>query len=276
MLRFNYLPFQKDKNEELPDIFSSELFSANICDELVKISPRKGGYDHCSYYATRFNNVHRQLSIPHPLPYAHLVNHLATNWTKFSHIEENKNSVIRPQKHKDGRLIVMTYERSIDKTQRYQEGVRGKKFIVHSDISNFYPSIYTHSMPWALLGLKDAKANTTEGPENKLDQLQRMMKRSETVGVAIGPGTSNIVSEIILDKFDQVLLQEGFHFYRFIDDYTAFCNTYEESERFIRLLSEQLSIYGLVLNIKKQRSKSYPNLHLPIGYLTSVLASVSD
>lgn len=258
LLKFNYLPLQKDKNEELPELFSSELLSSSICDELAAIDLRKGGYDHFNYFATRFNNVHRQLSVPHPLAYAHLVSHISNNWNRFRHIEDNQNSVIRPFKHKDGRIIVMAYERAKEKTKRYQDGVRGKKFIVHSDISNFYPSLYTHSIPWALLGIDEAKQNTNSGPENKLDTLQRMTKRNETMGIAIGPGTSNIVSELILFEVDKALTEEGFDFYRFIDDYTAFCSTYEQSEKFIRVLSEQLSKFGLLLNIKKTEIKKLP------------------
>jgi hypothetical protein len=258
LLKSNYFPLQKNKNEELPSIFNSELFSADIADELVAINLRSGGYDDLSFNVTRFNNVHRKISIPHPLPYAHLVNTIAENWDSLSHIEENKNSIIRPLKHKDGRIIVMTYEQSKRKMKRYNDCCKGKKFIVHSDISNFYPSIYTHSITWALVGVNAAKLNRIDGFANKLDKHQRMVKRDETTGVAIGPGTSNIVSEIILYEVDKLLKDKGYEFYRFIDDYTAFCSTYEESESFIRALSEFLSTYGLLLNIKKTEIKKLP------------------
>jgi hypothetical protein len=258
LLKSNYFPLQKNRNEELPSIFNSTLFSAEIADELVSIKLRSGGYDDLSFNVTRFNNVHRKISIPHPLPYAHLVNTITENWDSISHIEENENSIIRPLKHKDGRIIVMTYEQSKRKTKRYNDSCKGKKFIVHSDISNFYPSIYTHSIPWALLGVEAAKLNQNVGFENELDQHQRMMKRNETTGIAIGPGTSNIISEIILFEVDKWLKNHGYEFYRFIDDYTAFCTTYEESESFIRDLSEFLSTYGLLLNIKKTEIKKLP------------------
>jgi hypothetical protein len=258
LLKSNYFPLQKNRNEELPSIFNSELFSAEIADELVAINLRNGGYDDLSFNVTRFNNIHRKISIPHPLPYAHLVNTITENWSSISHIEDNENSIIRPLKHKDGRIIVMTYEQSKRKTKRYNDCCKGKKFIVHSDISNFYPSIYTHSIPWALLGVHEAKLNQKGGFENKLDEHQRMMKRNETTGVAIGPGTSNIISEIILYEVDKLLKNKGYEFYRFIDDYTAFCSTYEESESFIRDLSEFLSTYGLLLNIKKTEITKLP------------------
>lgn len=258
LLKSNYFPLQKNRNEELPSIFNSELFSADIADELVAIKLRNGGYDDLSFNVTRFNNVHRKISIPHPLPYAHLVNTITENWDSISHIEDNENSIIRPLKHKDGRIIVMTYEQPKHKTKRYNDSCKGKKFLVHSDISNFYPSIYTHSIPWALLGVQEAKLNQSGGFENELDQHQRMMKKNETTGVAIGPGTSNIISEIILYEVDKLLKNKGYEFYRFIDDYTAFCSTYEESESFIRDLSEFLSTYGLLLNIKKTEIKKLP------------------
>ena len=35
----------------------------------------------------------------------------------------------------------------------------GKRYQVKADISNFFPSIYTHSIPWALIGKKLSKEN---------------------------------------------------------------------------------------------------------------------
>jgi len=258
LLKYNYFPMQKSKNEELPSLFYTEEFTDEVCKKLEDITLRKGGYDHVSFSATRFNNVHRPLAIPHPLPYAHLSSHISKNWSEFKYIVDNKHSLIRPKKHKDGRIVVMTYDQARLKTQRYQDYSRGKKFIVHSDISNFYPSIYTHSIPWALLGIDVAKKNQSGGYANDLDEKQRMMKRNETVGIAIGPATSNIVSEIILAKIDERLSNKGYEFYRFIDDYTAFCTTYEKAEAFIRDLSELLTLYGLLLNIKKTHIKKLP------------------
>ncbi|EGR1837127.1 antiviral reverse transcriptase Drt4 [Vibrio cholerae] len=258
LLRYNYFPLQKNKNEELPSIFNSELLTPGIADKLCEISLRSGGYDHCSYNVTRFNNVHRSLAIPHPLPYCHLVKEIASNWDKLKHIESNENSIIRPVAHPDGRIIVMTYEQSKKKTKRYHQCANGKKFVVHSDIANFYPSIYTHSIPWALMGVQEAKKNQKGGFANDLDRKQRMMKRNETTGIAIGPGTSNVISEIILFEVDKLLSDKGYEFYRFIDDYTAFCSTYEQAESFVRDLSEYLSTYGLLLNIKKTEIKKLP------------------
>jgi hypothetical protein len=45
--------------------------------------------------------------------------------------------------------------------------------------------------------------------------------------------------------------QLGFEFIRYIDDYTAYCTTEEQAQEFIRVLSQKLKEYKLLLNIKK-------------------------
>jgi hypothetical protein len=93
---------------------------------------------------------------------------------------------------------------------------------------------------------------------NQLDEKLRKIKRNETQGVAIGPGTSNILSEIILARVDAQLAKE-FTYIRYIDDYTAYCETEEEAQKFIRRLGEELAKYKLLLNIKKTEICTLPN-----------------
>lgn len=63
---------------------------------------------------------------------------------------------------------------------------------------------------------------------------------------------------MILARIDEILKDEGFVFIRYIDDYTAYFNTYEKAEEFIRRISEELSKYKLLLNIKKTSIKQLP------------------
>lgn len=260
LLQYNYFPLQKELNEEIPSIFTSETLTLDVAKNISSAVPnlRKGGYDECIFNATRFNNVARKLSIPHPLPYIKLVNHIADNWENIKHIENNKESAVRPMQHDDGRIIKMKYGPASSKNKKLTKLSRGKKFLVKTDIANFYPSIYTHSIAWALLGIDEAKKKQKGGYANDLDTFQRMAKRNETIGVAIGPGTSNIVTEIILHPIDQKLRDSKYEFIRYIDDYTAFFDTYENAEEFIRVLGTELSKYGLLLNIKKTEIKKLP------------------
>lgn len=254
LTRWNFFPNQKSKGDELPPVFSTRQFTPHVAKRLVAESLRSGGYDQVEYYATRYNNVSRPLAIPHPVGYAHLVNCICDNWDKLKHICDNQNSLIKPEVHADGRALIMDYEDSLEKTNRMLNIGFAKKFRVHTDISNCFPSIYTHAIPWATVGFAHSKAHKPPKHAglwfNQLDCHQRMIKRNETQGVAIGPGTSNVVSEAILAKIDEELRKTYSH-YRYIDDYTCYCDTHEEGQEFLRCLNDELRKYKLSLNIKK-------------------------
>ena len=265
LLQYNYFPSQKEDKEELPPILNSKSLTPKISEKLINLSSRKGGYDQIEYRVTRYNNVPRPLSIPHPFAYAKLCHSLHDYWEKLEYITQTENSLIIPKEHSDGRIIVMDYENAEEKIKHHIKLSFNKKFYVNTDISNFFPSIYSHSIPWALVGFGTAKRNKQEKEEwfNQIDSHQRLTKRNETNGVPIGPASSNIICESILAKIDRTLNKKGFEFIRFIDDYTAYCKTYERAEGFIRRLSEELSQYKLLLNIKKTFIEQLPSPSTP-------------
>ena len=88
-------------------------------------------------------------------------------------------------------------------------------------------------------GLTEAKKNTKNRWYNDFDYAIRQTKRNETQGIAIGPATSSIISEILLDSIDKALCDAGFDFIRYVDDYTCYCETEEKAQEFIRTLSER-------------------------------------
>lgn len=252
LVQYNFFPAQKRKEREMPPIINSLMFTPAVADQLRNLPSRRDGYDQVEYRATRFNNVSRRLSIPHPVPYSKLCYVIHDNWQQFEFITHSPNSLITPEIHSDGRILVMDYESTQNKIERHVELTFSKKFYVKTDISNFFPSIYSHSIPWALVGFQTAKKQRNSNLWfNQVDKCVREMKRNETNGIPIGPATSNVISETILVRIDEILRKEGFVFIRFIDDYTAYCDSYEEAERFIRRLGEELSRFKLLLNAKK-------------------------
>lgn len=264
LLQYNYFPTQKEDKEELPPTISSCRLTVSVAEKLKDCQIRKGGYDQVEYRATRHTNVSRPLSIPHPLAYVKLSRSLANNWHKIKYITETDTSLIVPRKHEDGRIVIMNYESGREKIERHIRMSFTKKFVVHTDISNFFPSIYSHAIPWALVGFDVAKKKRNKDEWfNQIDYFQRVMKREETNGVPIGPASSNIVSEIILARIDERLTDSGFVFVRFIDDYMGYFDTYEQAEKFIRILSEELARYNLLLNIKKTLIDQLPSPSTP-------------
>ena len=265
LLQHNFLPMQKRDKEEMPPIFSSETFTPAVAKMLVAGKIRKSsdyqGFDAVDYKLTRFNGVSRSCSIPHPVGYAALVHCIHQHWDKLAYVTTNKNSLIRPHAHEDGRLVIMNYEPPFAKTKRSLRASFGHRFMVHTDISNCFPSIYSHAVPWATVGFDHAKKYKPPAHKsewfNLLDEKLRKLKRNETQGVAIGPGTSNVLSESILARVDETLRPE-FSFFRYIDDYTAYCDTEEVAQQFIRRLADELARYKLLLNINKTKVSPLP------------------
>ena len=103
LLRWNYLPNQKRKAEELPPIFTSRNLVPDVADKLLSLKLRKDGYDQIEYQSTRYNNIPRTFSIPHPLGYVHFVNCLCEHWEKIKYICDNENSRVKPGIHNDER-----------------------------------------------------------------------------------------------------------------------------------------------------------------------------
>lgn len=256
LFQHNYLPHQHDDKEELPPIFSSTKFTPQIAQKLLALKCRKEGYDILPYRRTRHPNIPRIMGIPHPRAYVELVFKIAENWE--SHIAElcqSPNSEIGFEKHDDGRIIVQKYNRIDPDGDSADESPLtnfGKQFRLKTDITNFFHSIYSHSLPWALVGHKVAKKEREDSKWfNAIDWAVRSCQRGETKGVPIGPATSNLLSEIILDKVDKAMRVHGFEFSRYIDDYKVYTKTSEEADRFLVLLSEELGKYSLNLNPRK-------------------------
>ena len=268
LTQHNYFPNQKEGVRELPSCFSTKSFTPEIVELLVKLPElkeqgrRKLGYDQVMYSVTRHNNVPRPLALIHPKAYSFLVKTIHDNWDEIKHISENEHSMIKPYHHVDGRIIVMNYENIADKMQRSLRDGFAKRFRAHTDISSCFHSIYSHAIPWAVIGFEKAKRRMIDGGKkhwsDELDVFQRKSRRNETQGVAIGPGTSSIVVELILSSVDKSLDDSGFTFKRYIDDYTCLCETYEESQRFIQRLGKELSRYKLNINLHKTNIVELP------------------
>jgi hypothetical protein len=261
LLGHNYLPAQRRRKEELPPIFSSVTFTPAAATLLLQMVPKKEarGFDYVEYRATKFNAVSRSYAIPHPVAYAQLSHCIASNWSDIEPFQTSHVSMIRPRQHKDKRIIIMDYEKFASRTSRIRELAFNKRYVARADVATCFPSIYSHAIPWAVVGKALAKQNTKGGWHNELDLHARRCSRNETQGIPVGPGTSNIIAEIVLSVVDKKLANE-FDFVRgggvngmsrFIDDYSFYCDSFDEAERFIRRLGEELSQLRLNLNAKK-------------------------
>lgn len=244
--------------EKIPNFLCSKEFLKY--SKTITLPVDKFPKDYVRYSSMRNINIPRPLAIPEPFVYAGLCHCLKQNWKDLKKFfKENtkkdkfKISRIHLRKIKDkSALFEMNYKNHEDDGSPEQDLIIKSKYLAIGDISKCFPSIYSHAIAWALVGKSTAKAS--RGPShwfNDLDFRTRNVKYGETNGVLIGPHASNLISEIILTKVDSLLVDKGFKFLRYIDDYTCYVETYEEAERFLLELSRELSKYELSINLKK-------------------------
>lgn len=275
MLQKHFFPNQAANIPETPPSIDTSTFTRKCAVDIVQhLSARKVGYDAVSYKLTRTNLTLRHAHIPHPVPYANLVMCIERNWSSIDHIVDNERSMLRPMVHPDGRMFVFDgYGESeqVRVTQALEERF-ARRYVVKTDVKNLYPSIYSHSIAWALVGRSVAKTRKNYRTDyfNELDSAFRGCRRNETNGVLIGPGTSNLAAEIVLGAVDQSLSNGGHsQFHRFVDDYTYFALTLPEAEDFIQALSKELSQFELHLNEAKTEVIELPAPLKP-GWMTAL------
>ncbi|MDR5765830.1 MULTISPECIES: antiviral reverse transcriptase Drt4 [unclassified Caballeronia] len=258
--RFNFFPNQKAPIGELPPCITSRQLTPEVAELVLAAEGPKArdttvGYDEVSYLMTRHDNIPRRLSLIHPVPYLRMVSHIWTHWNEISPAVGSESSAIKPERHDDPRILIMNYEDVLSKSRHILSASFGKRFKVETDISSCFNSIYSHSIPWAVVGVAAEKARIRgEGQihwSDRLDAMQRTAKRKETVGVSIGPGTSSVIVEIILGNVDARLREKGYEFRRFIDDYICFAETYDKAQGFLLELGRFLSDFRLHLNLQK-------------------------
>ena len=251
LLKFGLFP------EKMEKIFSSENFGIYAIENGIK-EYQNSFFSDIKFRLTRNNNVPRILSIPHPAPYYNLCKEIKENWEAISKSfgtydnYRNTSMIIPKPNNLNKRLVTMlSYDRIKDEKFLILDKSFKAKYFVHADITNCYPSIYTHSVPWALVGKIESKQNAQKQEEwyNKLDKSIRNIQRNETVGIPIGPDTSSIISEIILSQIDKKLL--NYKYFRFTDDYKCYCSSKNDADNFISQLSKELEFYNLRLNQKK-------------------------
>ncbi len=167
--------------------------------------------------------------------------------------------VIPRENNENDRLIsLLAYNRLPDDELIKIERQKGAKYFVYADISDCFRSMYSHSIGWAAVG--DENAKLKQGDKNIwyniLDFNTRSMQRNETMGVQIGPDTSNIITELILSRVDVAL--QKYNYLRYIDDYQCFVESRDEADNFINDLGRELEKFHLRLNAKKTNVGTLP------------------
>lgn len=262
---------------KVPPCFTSEglaaIASLTMRGILVEIDEKKlkddidtRAHDYIRYEALRDINIPRHLGIPHPEAYAVQSLAISRHWKEIStHCNQPKPAISRIHVRPTGSGSI--FEMNYKGKERYQfeeDEVRwmtGTQYVVHADVASCFPSIYTHSIPWALHGKATSKKlkSITALAGNLLDKCTQITRDQQTNGLLIGPHSSNIISEIILTKIDAELQAKGFkRISRHIDDYAFYADDYAQAECFVKHLGLCLRGFEMSLNDKKTRILQLP------------------
>ncbi|PGB76766.1 hypothetical protein COM03_20900, partial [Bacillus wiedmannii] len=212
------------------------------------------------------DSFRRVCSIVHPLHFVQLANEIKNEWSNLETYFRNSNvSLTTPIIEGNG--IVSKYSMS-ETTQIRLSNLSSKKYILKVDINRYYPSIYTHSIPWALHGKKIAKDKMRDQSllGNKLDTLIRNMQDGQTIGIPIGPQSSFIIQEIIGTAIDMQFknaMGKEVKGYRYTDDMEYYFDSHEEANHALTVMNQVLKNYELDLNVEKTKIIKLPQLIEP-------------
>jgi hypothetical protein len=249
--------------KELPPPFKTVSFATKVAEKfpvLVGLAKGLPPTKLAQHNLARPGSIHRRLGIPNPAPHLMLCAFLVKHWPGFQlHFAKSKLSLSLPEDSPAGRAVNTRVP--LGELAEHRVAVRaGYRASLYADVARFYPSLYTHSIPWALHTKAVAKAN--KGPDlvgNVLDKLVRAGQDGQTIGIPIGPDTSLIIAELILSSIDeQIQLKVKAPGYRYLDDFEFVFPSTAAAEGALGPLQEILGHNELALNPEKTFVLSLP------------------
>jgi len=255
--------------KELPPLFTTDKLGSLVSAKRVSLDHFCKKSSKCIIHnIPKIRQFSRSLSIPNPLHQMKLVDALSRNWPEIQDFFSGSElSLSIPVQDDSGK-------RAVTNKYSYDEMIREKvlrscssKYMVSTDISRFYRTIYTHSIPWALHGKSTSKSNRSSSLlGNLLDFDTRNTQDQQTLGIPIGPDTSRIISELIAVAID-CKLQEGFsdlNGIRYVDDFFFFVNRLSDAEKILDGLNRMLKEFELEVNELKTDIQKLPQPFEPL------------
>jgi hypothetical protein len=130
--------------------------------------------------------------------------------------------------------------------------------LLHTDVTDCYGALYTHSIPWALHGLAAAKdgKRITSLLGNVVDSHIRAGRYGQTNGIPQGSVLMDFVAEIVLGYVDLMIGDAlgnpaDVRILRYRDDYRIFTNNQERGEEVLKTVSDKLRSVGMRLGVSK-------------------------
>ena len=289
-----FLKGESYSNIDLPQYFDfsnyiKQVFIAlgnkslsNCCNQVPKPAGKTGTRaDHPSQYQgvsyqllTNKDGKYagRPLQLIHPVLYCLLVKKIteAGNWASITkHFKDCATNekieclslpIESTSKKSDKAEAIMNWWNGME-----QQSIRlsmGYDYVLITDITDCYGSIYTHSIPWALHTKATAKTDRSSNLlGNAIDDQIREMTFGQTNGIPQGSVLMDFIAEIILAYIDKEVSDKissisDYKILRYRDDYRIFGNNTQDIDTIAKALTETLADFGLKLNSQKTSMSS--------------------
>ncbi|STX10834.1 Reverse transcriptase (RNA-dependent DNA polymerase) [Kurthia zopfii] len=196
----------------------------------------------------------RLISIPSPLHQILLCKLISENWEQLQVFFRQSNiSMTTPVVSTEENIAIESKINIKEKMNIRMRYLHNKNYILQTDISRFYPTIYTHVIPWAYHTKDYIKKNLNKKSllGNKIDSRIQFMQDGQTFGIPIGPATSQVISEIVATAIDvdfKELIDSEVPGFRYTDDIEYYFDTEEVAKEALSKIHKVVNTYQLELN----------------------------
>jgi hypothetical protein len=262
LIEFGFFP------KELPPPFSVITFVNAIpnikAEKIFAIINKKITESDCVQYSIpRPNRFRRDLSVPNPFFQLKLGYSICNNWGDIErHLTSNISISTISFPRTEPLFNNDIWEKRYD---FFIKNSASNRFVLISDISRFYSTIYTHTIGTAMHGeLIGSERDDLSKIGVLLDKEVRSCRMKKTHGIPVGPMTSFILHEIIacsVDKeFESLLIRDKIPLngVRYIDDFELFFISKSDAEKALSKLEIALKNFELEINHEKTKILELP------------------
>ena len=225
----------------------------------------------------------RFLQIPNPKHFSILSEKITSYWANYEAVfklSDYSKSYPVVEIAADKRSVSTNSKNVADFKNSLLKASIDKLIEVRVDISKFYPTIYTHSVSWALLGKEKAKYYFKQKDNietliaggdadaalykyaESVDNAIRACQERQSIGIPIGPDTSHIIAEIVACRIDSILKSKlssiDLKACRYYDDYYIYVSSKDEADLVLKCLQLILSDFQLEINESKIKIREFP------------------
>jgi RNA-directed DNA polymerase len=148
---------------------------------------------------------------------------------------------------------------------------QGDRFVLDADIAGFFDNI-PHRVIMAAVAAEVADGNILRLVEKFLTAgvMENGVFKPTTVGTPQGGVISPLLANIVLNRLDWQLHQQGYRFARYADDFVVVCRSSEQAQEALLLVSQVLNEeLGLSLSPEKTKITTYGKGYEFLGFYLS-------